>query len=287
MTSILQWQESGQFFQFRSHQIFTRCGGKAGGPVLLLIHGFPTCSWDWHSIWDQLCEHFQLITLDLLGFGLSDKPLPHRYSIHEQADIIEALLDQQGVSNYHILAHDYGDTVAQELMARASKRSQIASVIMTNGGLFPETHHPVLIQKLLLSPLGGLVAALTSFRKFKQNFDRICYQSIPEEQLRAYWELLLRGNGRALLPELIQYMPERIQHRSRWVSALQNFERPLCLIDGVEDPISGRHMVERFRELLPTVSVYELEKVGHYPQLEAPIQLLNGAFDFWSSHAVD
>jgi pimeloyl-ACP methyl ester carboxylesterase len=49
------------------------------------------------------------------------------------------------------------------------------------------------------------------------------------------------------------------------------------LIDGMEDPISGAHMVARFRELVPAAAVVELPGVGHYPQIEAPTAVLEAA----------
>ena len=49
---------------------------------------------------------------------------------------------------------------------------------------------------------------------------------------------------------------------------------PIRLMDGLADPISGAHMVARFRELVPNAPVHELPRVGHYPQMEAPDDVL-------------
>ena len=54
----------------------------------------------------------------MLGFGLSEKPNHRNYTIHQQADIVEALIKDKQLKKFHVLAHDYGDTVAQELLAR-------------------------------------------------------------------------------------------------------------------------------------------------------------------------
>ena len=86
--------------------------------TILFIHGFPSAAWDWHYQWKHLAGQYRLLSLDLLGFGLSDKPNNHQYSLLEQADIVQALLSHQGVKQCHILAHDYGDSVAQELLSR-------------------------------------------------------------------------------------------------------------------------------------------------------------------------
>jgi pimeloyl-ACP methyl ester carboxylesterase len=74
---------------------------------------------------------------------------------------------------------------------------------------------------------------------------------------------------------LIHYIPDRIEHRERWVSALQRQDIPVRLIDGAADPISGAHMAKHYRELIPNADVVELEGIGHYPQVQAPKAVLN------------
>jgi hypothetical protein len=115
--TVQQWQEGGQFLKaFHKEQtIFFRDEGQ--GPALVLIHGFPTSSYDWSYIWKGL-GGYRRIAPDLIGFGFSDKPVDYHYSISDQANLIERLLDRLEIQEYHILAHDYGDTVAQELLAR-------------------------------------------------------------------------------------------------------------------------------------------------------------------------
>ncbi|RMH16697.1 MAG: alpha/beta fold hydrolase, partial [Gemmatimonadetes bacterium] len=50
--------------------MFYRVGGPADAPALVLIHGFPTASWDWHLLWPKLAERFRLLAFDLIGYGL-------------------------------------------------------------------------------------------------------------------------------------------------------------------------------------------------------------------------
>ena len=121
MYSLQQWQSQGQVFQFEGHEIFYRAEGDKNKPALLLIHGFPSSSWDWHTLWPSLLTHFRLISLDLLGFGFSDKPRPYVYSLKVQARLCLRLLEKQRVRRVNLLAHDYGDTVAQELLSLAKE----------------------------------------------------------------------------------------------------------------------------------------------------------------------
>ena len=80
--------------------------------------------------------------------------------------------------------------------------------------------------------------------------------------------------------KLIHYIPERIEHRERWVGGIQKTTVPVKLIDGMVDPISGAHMVAHYRELIPSANVTELAEVGHYPQVQAPGQVLKAYLEF-------
>jgi pimeloyl-ACP methyl ester carboxylesterase len=81
------------------------------------------------------------------------------------------------------------------------------------------------------------------------------------------------------MPKLIGYMAERREHRERWVGALCKTKVPVRLIDGLVDPISGAHMVARYRELVPNPDIVELPGVGHYPQLEAPDKVVTAILE--------
>jgi pimeloyl-ACP methyl ester carboxylesterase len=282
---LAQWAASGRHVEWRGHSIFTRRGGRAGAPVLVLIHGFPTASWDWEALWTPLADRYDVFTLDMLGFGLSAKPARHDYSLIEQADLFEDLLAREGVADYHVLAHDYGDTVAQELLARQDEpgaRPRLRSVALLNGGLFPETHRPALIQRLLLSPLGPLVGKLASRQSIARTMRGIFGPDTPPDDalIDTFWTLMTTHGGTAVMHRLIRYMVERRVHRARWVGALQSTRVPLTLIDGAADPISGAHMAARYRELVPAPDVTLLDGIGHYPQVEAPAAVLAayGAF---------
>lgn len=279
MITLAQWRQQGELESINGQQIFTRTGGNKSAPALVLIHGYPSASWDWEGMWQALTQRYYVITLDMLGFGFSAKPKDARYLITEQADIFEYYLHKLNITDYHILAHDYGDTVAQELLARqreGSAKQRVASVCLLNGGLFPETHKPVLIQKLLLSPLGPLVSKLITKRKFADNLRRIFGPNTPPtpEVVDSLWQLLNHNNGLAVMHKLIDYMPQRQQHRERWVEAIIESNVPVKLINGSKDPISGQHMAQRYRQLISNasnandVNVTELTQLGHYPQLE-------------------
>jgi pimeloyl-ACP methyl ester carboxylesterase len=277
-----QWLETGTWFLYRGHRIFYRIEGN--GQPLILLHGFPTSSWDWHRLWDSLRNSYQLIALDFIGYGFSDKPRNYTYSIDDQATLLEHLLAHLKIGTYHLLSHDVGDTVAQELLARQLDRSEhrILSVCLLNGGLFPETHRATAMQKLLLSRIGFIVARLSTSKRFVASFSILFPVATRPtvDEMRELYSLITYKSGTKIMHRLIKYIIERRENRSRWVGALQKANCPIRLIDGLEDPVSGKHMVERYRELIPQADVVELAGCGHYPQLEKPEDVLNKYAEF-------
>lgn len=270
------WRTRGHDFTFRGHTIRYWVAGQ--GDPLLLIHGFPTASWDWHYLWQPLSRQYRVIACDMLGFGDSAKPRDHHYSLVEQADLQQALLEHLDVqSPVHVLAHDYGDSVAQELLARHNEgRFEMGSCVFLNGGLFPETHRALLVQKLLLSPVGWLIGRTFDRGSLDRDFSRVFGASTrpSESELDDFWSLISANRGHHILNRLVSYIPERVVHRDRWVRAMQQGRVPLRFINGAFDPVSGEHMVERYRQLVPNPDTVLIPDIGRYPHTETPALVL-------------
>lgn len=266
---LTDWTAGGTTMQLHGHRLFVRQDGE-GKPVTL-VHGFPTSSHDWAMTVPYLVEAgCQVTTLDLLGFGQSDKPPHHRYSIHEQADLVEALWKHLDIGQTALVTHDYGVSVAQELLARDPDR--ITRTALLNGGLYPDLHRPILLQRLLHSRIGPVLAHLTDERRFTANLRTVLAKPVPDELLHDMWTSVTRQNGHHLAPRLLHYMDDRRAHSHRWTNALEQYEGPLLFVWGPEDPVSGAHVLDRLRQRRPHATFTVLNGVGHYPQIEASEQ---------------
>ena len=284
---LSQWRSSGHFLNVDGQQVFYKTEGT--GPVLLLIHGYPTASFDWAKIWPKLTTQFHCVTLDMPGFGFSDKS-PKKYLIKEQADAISEVIRHLGITSAHVLSHDYGDTVAQEMMAQQLENDlafRIESLHLLNGGLFPETHRALPIQKLLLSPIGGLLIRFLNKNAIRKSMHNIFGPNTPpsDQDIDDFWTLISANNGHQHMHLLLDYMKQRKQYRERWVSALQNANAPLRLTAGMADPISGAHMVARYKQLIPNADVIEFDQIGHYPQIESAEAVVNSIASFLGRYA--
>jgi pimeloyl-ACP methyl ester carboxylesterase len=266
MTSIQEWWSAGRRELVAGHHVWVH-EPMGSGPPLTLLHGFPSSSHDFAKLVPALAERHTLLTFDLLGFGASDKPPEHEYSIFEQADIVEELGSRLGIAETAVVAHDYSVTVAQELLARGAP---ITRLVLLNGGLYPDLHRPVATQTALADPVQGpqISAAMTE-ELFAETLRPTFGPAYDFAQDAAdIWAAIDRG-GR-VIHRLIGYMAERRANAERWVGALESTDVPLAFVWGMLDPISGAHVAERIRERLPGAPFDALEDVAHWPPLEAP-----------------
>ena len=283
--NLTDWQKSGDYFDYEGYPIFYR-REKNENETLLCLHGFPTASFDYHKIWNGLNENFSLVAFDMIGYGFSAKPSDFDYTTFQQVDILEALIEHLKIEKLHILAHDYGNTITQELLARSEEKRlkfSIETICFLNGALFPETHRPILAQKILISPIGFLFGRFITDAKFKKSLASVFgKQTQPtEDELNDFLELFRYNDGRRIAHKLIRYMLERTKYRERWVGALEKMKQPFRFINGLADPVSGAHLVARFREVLPAQKdIIELETVGHFPHFETPETVLEKFLEF-------
>lgn len=116
LDQVRQWRDGGRQVRTRAGSVFVR-SAPGDGPTVVLLHGYPSSSYDFREVVDRLGGRAWL-AIDFLGFGLSEKPRPHRYSLFEQADIVEEVLAADSTGPIVLLAHDMGTSVATELIAR-------------------------------------------------------------------------------------------------------------------------------------------------------------------------
>ncbi|XP_013064333.2 mesoderm-specific transcript protein-like [Biomphalaria glabrata] len=286
--TLIDWQNKGNekwIDDQKIFYIFEQGEGSAG--TVICLHGFPTSSYDWKKMLPDLKKEFnQILLLDFLGFGFSDKPVDYTYTIFKQADIIENLAFSLQITSAHLLAHDYGDTVALELMARYNfndLKFEINSLTMLNGGIFQETHKPRLSQKLLLIPvIGYITSQVFNFPLFVYGFGEIFGEIKPtQEDYQDFWSLLCYNNGHAASYKVINFLRERKKFKERWVGALKQTQVKVLFIYGPADPVNPPEFISQFRKTVPGKTIVSLSPdVGHYPQWESPREVTRAFITF-------
>lgn len=276
-----RWYENSRFIELDGQRLFVHEQGE--GPVLLCLHGIPGASWSWHKLLPELTG-FRVIAPDLLGFGHSDKPGDARYSVVAHSDRMEALLAALSIKDFHLMGQGVGAMIATELLARAEgrlaeerdPRINPLSLFLINAPVFPELSETPQAEQWLSGRLGELLKFVATRAHFWQYLNRISgpYSRPTPTEAGHLWKLMLRHEGRWLLPAHARYHKELMKRGKRWVRTLRDTERPVRLVAGPEDPIAGHRLEAAFRRSLPALRREMIGKLGHLPQLEAPNKLL-------------
>jgi len=274
---VIAWRDQGWTSELCGHGIHV-FGRDGTDPVLLLLHGFPSSSYDWRLLLERETEH-AVLAPDFLGFGLSEKPAGHAYTLTEQADIAEALWRLHGDGRpVFLVGHDMGTSVGTELMARdidGALEMEVRGSLLFNGSMIQGAASPTIAQRLLRGPLGALFAQLSSERFFRQQFGSIFSAGHPltDEEAEDQWSLIVHNGGRKLGHRLISYMDERERHAERWYGALKEWPKPLHLAWGMADPVATEHVLDGVLALRPSAPLTRFADLGHYPQIEDPARV--------------
>lgn len=259
--------------EFRGHRIHVFHQRGRGIP-LVLLHGFPTSSFDYRRLIDLFPDR-EILTFDFLGFGLSDKPREHSYTLSWQADLVEHLVRKTVNGPAYICAHDLGTSVGTELMARemaGELEFTIAGMFLFNGSILLDRSHPKLGQRLLRGSLGPLAARLTTESFFRHQFSSLFPPGHPvsDAELEDQWSLISYNDGHRLGHKLISYMDERVIYAERWHGAIAGWPGDLAAGWGMLDPVAVPAVLDGLVELRSGLHVTRFEEASHYPHLEVP-----------------
>lgn len=284
-SNVQEWQKAGSYFDYNGSSIFYGVLGK--GDPLLLLHGYPFNSYDWNWVIDELSDKYQVVYLDFLGMGFSDKPEDHNYSFEEYTEIINTLAIKLNLKQVQILAHDLAVSVVQEMISHKEKLNfEIGSIAFMNGGMFTDVYKPRLIQRLLSQTpdvVGSWISKKMSRNSVESSLRKVFGpQTQPNQNLlEDYWYVLNYKNGKNIAYLIGRLVFEKVKYQSKWIEALKNTKIPFCYICGPYDPNSGTHMALRFKKEYPDGWLYFLSsQIGHWPQIESPKEVLATYFQF-------
>lgn len=280
---VRSWRDEGAIEEVLGRGLFVRRRGGGEETLLLYLHGFPSSSYDWRPLLGLRPPGEASVAFDFLGFGLSEKPRDHVYTLAWQADAAEEIVRRAGAPRVFAVGHDMGTSVATELMARELRGElgfELSGALLFNGSMLLHLAKPTVGQRLLRSSLGPLFARLTNERSFRAQFSRIFSPEHPlsDEEAADQWALLANGGGARVAHKTIEYMAERERFTERWHGAIRDWPGALTLAWGLRDPVARTAVLDGLRELRPGVGAIELPDAGHYPQIEQP-ELISAALD--------
>ena len=268
------WLASGRHVEVDGKRIFVV--ERGAGPVVLLMHGFPTSCYDWTGVMEELAGGYRCVAFDFPGYGLSDKPAAYSYSLFQQTDVAEGIARALDIAEAHVVSHDVGQTIHAELLAREQEGRlafRVLSSTLLNGSTLQDKATITPFQRLL-GANETLPQAIAICESMSVNYiDGLRAimkrpQAISEEDALVMEELLFYQDGNRRLPALAGYMRERYLHRERWLDAFKSAEAPTQIVWADGDPIANVEMGRALSKEVPQARYTELPGLGHFLLIE-------------------
>ncbi len=280
------WKSRGKFYSVLNKNIFVIDEGTSKD-ILVILHGYPTSSFDYIKVLPELSKHYRVVIHDHLGFGFSDKPVSYSYSLIDQADFALQLWHKMGLKEVTILSHDYGTSVAKEILARKNHNLipiKIKRIYLCNSSMRLEHLHLRNMDKLLKDKkLGRYIARLTSngFRKIKNKLSKnnLNPEIHPEYDIKQVWNKLESDQGKKEIHLLINFINERYTFWHRWTEALKESQIPIKIVWEKSDPVA----IKEIAIVLATENINDnlewLENSRHFSIIDSPKYWMNLVFN--------
>ncbi len=259
-------------FNFYGVNIYYEETGE--GEPLLCLHGLGASSYTWQDILPGLAKTHRVITLDMKGFGDSDKPKERSYSARDQAGIIVAFIDAMQLRRLTLVGSSFGGTVALltylELQTRRSH--PVIRLILLAAAAYPQ-HLPIGFRLLHTPLLNRLLMTLLTVPAIKRLVTKISLHQclrrrevITPEKVDAYLRpQLLPGAPQAFFQSVLQLLPPDVDAITQRYPSIN---APALLIWGAGDPLVPPSIGQRLHAALPNSRLEIIPGVGHAPQEE-------------------
>lgn len=256
-----------QYFTVGNHRLHYIDVGS--GPLLLFVHGTPCWSYDYAAVIAQLSQHYRCIAIDLMGFGLSDKPQDYDYSTPHHAQILAAFVQQLDLTNITLVLHDFGGPIGLSMALENTER--MAGLVLLNTWMWSSEDDPQYrkMKKILRSPLLPFLYLRLNFSpRFllpaaffdKKKLEKRQYTSPFSQKSERYGALAF---ARSLLHD--QGWFQQLWHRRQQLAHL-----PVAVVWGMNDPIMGTQYLDKWKAGFPQAQITEVDRCGHCPQVEQP-----------------
>jgi pimeloyl-ACP methyl ester carboxylesterase len=296
--AALAWCQAGEYYSwestlpvnadFEALNIYHICQGVPENPAILMIHGYPTSSFDYAPLFAELSEDHYVCALDTPGYGFSDKPLNgYDYSIFDDARLVDEYIRQvAGLDEFILLTHDKGDSVGLALLqiyqAYDEKPYQINHHFITNGNIYLPLAELTNSQKALLNPISGpLISALVSGVPLAEGLADLTFATtLSQSEIDSYASIFDYQDGGRVQHEIIEYLNERSENEVGWLEGLAKSEIPTTLIWGELDAIAPvavpDHVWTNYLQDRETPAAYwRIPCADHYLQVDEPELIAN------------
>ena len=239
---------------------------QGSGPALLLVHGFGGSTDAWKKLTGYLTPHYTVYALDLLGFGLSDKPADASYALPAQADIVCALIKKLDIEKIVLVGHSMGGVIVAD--AQAKLPGTVKGVVMIEPGFY---YTPPAFLKHLVFPFDRAMAKMFYSRTGREKSFIASYydKSLVTPEMIDELLIVRHTPGAVAAMQAMSNDPDAYATHEKSAAAVTC---PSLMIWGERGEKTRTAEIADSRRLLKGSQLVMVEKCGHYVQDEKPEQ---------------
>lgn len=251
---------NSQFIEISNHKLHFRSWGS--GEPLLLVHGICASTYIWRDIVEPLSKSFQVITLDLPGYGYSIPTQDFKPSLQEFSQIVTDFCNSQGFKKIRAAGSSMGGLILLDMIQK--RPSFISHLVLISPSLKPR---PVLFWASFAWPLSFLYWIYVQPELVQYIAKRIYTNQ------KAFHKSMV---SEALTPYLLNYRAAKVAFQSLRIfsaglQSLENTELPAPLVLwGKHDRVTRVSELEYFTRWKKPQRFLEIETCGHHPMEEVP-----------------
>jgi len=287
-----RWCDNGSYFSWQSTlpqnatfealNIFHVCEGNSEDPAMLLIHGYPTSSFDYAPLFAILSNAYYVCALDTPGYGFSDKPMHgFDYSIFDDAQLVDHYIREVvGIDDFTLVTHDKGDSVGLALLQIYQDYDEhpytINHHVITNGNIYLPLAQLTTGQTSLLNPsVGSLVSSLLGGGQLANGINEFFIKPLPQQEIAAYASIFDYQGGTRVQHDIITYLDERSANETEWLQALSRSDIPTTVIWGEQDTVAPVAVPDDvwsnyLEDRAAPASYWRILCADHYLQVDQP-----------------
>ncbi len=258
--------------------------------TILFIHGFSDNKFSFALVARELVSRYHIISIDLPGFGDSDKPLKEKYTIQNYQDWVLEFINTKGIVNFHIMGSSMGGAICAGLAADHPKLFKTITLVGAAGVMGDELQG---IYKAIKE--GENVFAINDMDEFNRLMKTVFVKPphipfiIKHYRLRKilanreWYEKVLHDLTGDLLAK-----PNGLHNFNRdsfLNEKVKNIKNPVLLLWGNEDKLVPIALGELYNKLINNSKLVVMQNVGHLPQIESPVHFARDFNDFISKLA--
>jgi 4,5:9,10-diseco-3-hydroxy-5,9,17-trioxoandrosta-1(10),2-diene-4-oate hydrolase len=250
---------------------------------LLLIHGFGEFLEVWWLNIEPLSEHYRVYAIDMLGHGLSDKPV-NNYTLPSTTSFISDFMQTLGIESAHLIGHSLGGVVCLDMAIKFPEK--IGKVILSDcGGLSGRV--PFLYKLCLIPILGEAIMKPTLKPSIRYGMKRRFHnpEVVTDEMVDKDYEYIRMPQAKRAMLDIVRTNIDfhGLRPDAVIIDRLHLVREPTLFIHGEQDTVIPLADVQKAYKLMPDARLKVMNECGHCPHIEKAAEFNQAVIEFLKS----